>query len=124
MKLTTLSVALSLACCVLSPPPVGAAELATSAAAATAIPAGNVSWGVRAQLREDNLRKMASLYGAAARGGPGVTSAARKVGDYFMAQMDLTAIEQNGLAPLRPTLDRSSTGTPISTAPVLPPSRR
>ncbi len=126
MKPKLLHIALSLAFAALALPPAGAAGLgaapATAAAraagddfydfvngdldAGTIIPAGNGSWGVRAQLRDDNLKKMAALYQAASRGGPGVSPAARKVGDYFVAQTDLAAIERKGLAPLRPTLER------------------
>lgn len=75
-------------------------------AAATAIPDGAGSWSVRAQLRDDNLKRMAALYARAARGEPGTSASARRVGLYYAAQMDRDAIERKGLAPLRPALAR------------------
>lgn len=72
---------------------------------ATAIPDGYNAWGARAQLRQDNLEKMAALYQEAARGGPGISAAAQRVGLYNAAQMDLATIERKGLAPVRAMLD-------------------
>jgi len=69
------------------------------------IPAGNANWGVRAQLRYDNSRKMVALYEAAAAGKTG-GAVAKKVGDYYMAQMDQAGLDAKGNAPLQPLLDR------------------
>lgn len=72
--------------------------------AATEIPAGNVRWGVRAQLREDNLKKMAALYQRAAEGGSGTSDSAKRVGDYYRAQLDYAGIEAKGMMPIKPVL--------------------
>ncbi|UUZ57295.1 M13 family metallopeptidase [Massilia sp. H-1] len=69
------------------------------------MPDGYNAWGARAQLRQDNLEKMAALYQEAARGGPGISAAAHRVGLYNAAQMDLATIERKGLAPVRAMLD-------------------
>lgn len=69
------------------------------------IPAGNVSWGARAQLRLANSQKMAALYQAAAAGKLG-GGAAKKTGDYYMAQLNQAAIDARGTAPLQPLLAR------------------
>jgi len=74
--------------------------------AATAIPAGASSWSERARVRDDSLKQMAVLYENAAKGAPGTSAAARRVGRYYAAQMDRAAIERRGLAPLRPVLAR------------------
>lgn len=74
--------------------------------AAAAIPANASSWGVRAQLREDNLKEMVTLFQAASDGAPGTTAAARRVGDFYVAQMNGPAIEAKGLAPIQPLLER------------------
>lgn len=70
------------------------------------IPAGHVRWGVVNQVREDNLKKMLALYEEAAKGGPATSPAAKKVGDYFAAQMDQAGIEARGFAPIKPLLDQ------------------
>ncbi len=67
--------------------------------ATTAIPDGANSWGVRTQLREDNLKKMVALIGAADK-----RPWARKVANFHDAELDLATIERKGLAPIRPML--------------------
>jgi putative endopeptidase len=74
--------------------------------ASTVIPPGTASWGVRAQLRDDNLKEMATLFEHASSGAPGTSAAARRAGDFYMAQMNGPAIEAKGMAPIRPLLDR------------------
>jgi putative endopeptidase len=74
--------------------------------ASTLLPAGAGVWSVRAQVRENNLAAMAKLYRDAAANVPGTTAAAKRVGDYFVAQLDGAAIEAKGLAPIRPLLGR------------------
>lgn len=71
---------------------------------ATELPADTAVWSAQAQLRRDNLRKMAELYRAAAKASPAPRPAAKKVGDYYWAQMDQAGIEAKGLAPIRPLL--------------------
>jgi len=75
-------------------------------AASTTIPPGAGTWGVRAQRRQDNLQAMEKLYRDAANGVAGPTAAAKRVGDYFVAQLNAEAIEAKGVAPLQPKLTR------------------
>jgi len=69
--------------------------------AAAVIPADHTSWGVTAQMSEENYRRMAELYTAAARSGD---AAARRVGLFYSAQLDQAALEARGLRPLAPRL--------------------
>jgi putative endopeptidase len=73
---------------------------------ATVLAPDTPNWGVRAQLRQDNLKRMAKLFTAAARGGPSVSASAKRTGDYFAAQLNLAAIEAKGMTPIRPLLER------------------
>ncbi len=70
----------------------------------TVIPAGHVRWGMGTQIREDNLKKMQTLYELAARGGAATTASAKKTGHHFVAQMDLAGIEARGFEPIKPVL--------------------
>lgn len=72
----------------------------------TVIPPGNSTWTVRSELRDTNLKAMARLYQDAAKGAPGTSAAAKRVGDYFVAQLDTAAIEAKGMAPIQPLLGR------------------
>lgn len=66
------------------------------------IPADQASWSVYGKLYQDNQRFLwGILDGLAKNGGSG---AQRKLGDYFAACMDETAIEKLGAAPLAPSL--------------------
>ncbi len=71
----------------------------------TEIPADRSSWGTGAIVVERTATRVAELIkDAAANAAPG--SEARKVGDYYATFMDEAAIEQKGIAPLQPTLDK------------------
>lgn len=74
--------------------------------ASTPLPDGAGIWSVRTELRERNLNAMAKLYRDAAANAPGTTASAKRVGDYFVAQLDGAAIEAKGMAPIRPLLAR------------------
>ena len=72
----------------------------------TPIPADRSSWGVDAVLTELTSRRTAGLIQeAAARDAP-PGSEVRKIGDYYSSFMDEASIEQKGLAPLEPLLER------------------
>lgn len=74
--------------------------------AATAIPADSASWSVRAQMRQDALKTLVGMYQDAAKGAPGTSAAAKRVGDFYVSQLNADAIEAQGLAPIKPLLDR------------------
>lgn len=82
--------------------------------AGTPLPANAGVWSVRAQLREDNLNTMAKMYRDAAANVPGTSAAAKRVGDYFVAQLDGAAIEAKGMAPIQPLLGRIAAIADIS----------
>jgi putative endopeptidase len=71
----------------------------------TEIPADRSTYGASAILIEQTDRRVADLIRDPANGRAPEGSDLRKVGDYYAAFMDTTAIEAAGLAPLRPTLD-------------------
>ncbi len=71
----------------------------------TEIPADHASWGTGAMVYERTTAAVAELVKDAAANAP-AGSEARKVGDYYAAFMDEATIEQKGLTPLRPTLDK------------------
>jgi predicted metalloendopeptidase len=71
----------------------------------TEIPADRSTYGASAVLIEQTDRRVADLIRDPANGRAPEGSDLRKVGDYYAAFMDTTAIEASGLAPLRPTLD-------------------
>lgn len=70
----------------------------------TVIPAGRERWGAREELQDQARRRIEALIEEA--GGAPAGSAARKVGDFRAAWLDQAAIEDRGLAPLQPLLDR------------------
>ena len=74
-------------------------------AARTEIPADRASYGTGAILAELTDARVADLIRQAASGKAAAGSERRKVGDFYAAFMDSTAIEARGLAPLKPTLD-------------------
>ncbi|HLO67987.1 MAG TPA: M13 family metallopeptidase [Holophaga sp.] len=70
---------------------------------ATAIPGDMASYGTGAMLVELTLKRNRALVEEARTARPG--SEARKIGDFYAAFMDEAAIEQRGLAPVKPFLD-------------------
>ena len=73
--------------------------------ARTEIPADRSSYGASAILVDQTDAQVADLIRQAAASDARAGSERRKVGDYYAAFMDSTAIEARGLAPLKPTLD-------------------
>jgi predicted metalloendopeptidase len=71
----------------------------------TEIPADRSTYGNSAMLIEKTDRQVADLIRDPANGQAPAGSDLRKIGDYYAAFMDTTAIESAGLTPLRPTLD-------------------
>jgi putative endopeptidase len=71
----------------------------------TEIPADRSTYGTSAILIEQTDREVADLIRDPANSQAPAGSDLRRVGDYYAAFMDTTAIESAGLTPLRPTLD-------------------
>jgi endothelin-converting enzyme/putative endopeptidase len=69
------------------------------------IPADQARWNVYAKLGTDNLKFLWGMLEEAAKPAPGRPPLQQKIGDYFAACMDETAIEKAGRAPLERTLD-------------------
>jgi endothelin-converting enzyme/putative endopeptidase len=69
----------------------------------TEIPADRSSWGAMGQLAEDTNQRIARLIEALANE-KGLGAEARKVSDFYSAYMNEAAIEQKGVAPLKPIL--------------------
>jgi putative endopeptidase len=70
------------------------------------IPSDHSSFGLFALVFERNEAILHDLLEKAAAGGSQRTSNQQKIGDYYAACMDTSAIEQKGLRPLQPELDR------------------
>ncbi len=71
---------------------------------AVEIPAGRSRWNARDEIATLTQRQITALMDDAARAAPGTD--ARKVADFRAALGDRAAIEQQGLAPLKPLLAR------------------
>jgi len=69
---------------------------------ANEIPAGRARWNARDEIAAQTARQMTALLDDAARAAP--DSVARKVADFRAAASGRAAIEQQGLAPLKPLL--------------------
>lgn len=74
--------------------------------AATTIPSDHINWSSFSQMTEDNWKKMSQLYQDAANSSSASSAAAKRVGDYYVAQLDEAGIEAKGLAPIQPVLDQ------------------
>jgi endothelin-converting enzyme/putative endopeptidase len=68
------------------------------------IPADEAAWSVYAKLAYDNERFLWGILEEAAKQAPGRTPAQVKIGDYFHACMDESAIEAAGIRPIEPQL--------------------
>jgi putative endopeptidase len=71
----------------------------------TEIPADRSSWSPDAGLSELTARRTADLIKEVFKSNAPAGSDRRKIRDYYASFMDSTAIEQKGLAPLKPALD-------------------
>jgi endothelin-converting enzyme/putative endopeptidase len=70
------------------------------------IPPDQSAWEVYSKLEYDNQQLLWGLLQQASQPNPSRTVAEQKIGDFFHACMDEAAIEQAGLQPLQPVLDR------------------
>jgi putative endopeptidase len=70
------------------------------------IPADQASWSVYGKLYQDNQRFLWGILQDLSQRTTGRTADQQKIGDYFAACMDISAVEKAGLAPLQPRLQR------------------
>jgi putative endopeptidase len=70
------------------------------------IPSDRAGYGTGTMIAEHNEYILHTMLEGAATGGPGRTPNEQKIGDYYAACMDTKAIDQKGLRPLQPELDR------------------
>lgn len=68
------------------------------------MPPDQARWSVYGKLHDENTQFLWGLLEAAAQPGGSRTPSEQRIGDYFAACMDEAAVEQAGLAPLRPDL--------------------
>ena len=73
---------------------------------ANPIPPDQASWSVYGKLTEDNAQFLWGILEDAARPSEGRTPVQQKIGDYFHACMDETAVDASGAKPLEPPLRR------------------
>jgi putative endopeptidase len=72
----------------------------------TPIPADESSYGQFNELNDQNELVLKAILEKAAEGGPGRTANEQKIGDYYATCMNVEAVNQAGLKPLQPLLDR------------------
>src|SRR5258706_7962135 len=70
------------------------------------IPADRASWQSFSELDENNLGIERGILEKAASGGPGRDAIDQKIGDLYGSCMDEKAVNEKGIAPLKPELDR------------------
>jgi putative endopeptidase len=72
----------------------------------TPIPADESSYGQFNELNDQNELVLKAILEKAAAGGAGRTANEQKIGDYYATCMNVEAVNQAGLKPLQPLLDR------------------
>jgi endothelin-converting enzyme/putative endopeptidase len=70
------------------------------------IPADQSSWGVYSKLQDQNRSVLRDILESAAIPSPDRTPTTRKIGDYYAACMEETAVDRAGLTPLNQELHR------------------
>jgi len=70
------------------------------------VPAKETRWGSFNELREFNIQAVRTILEKAAKSGAPVGSIEKRVGDFFAAAMDSSAMEERGVKPIKPYLDR------------------
>src|SRR5258708_2724429 len=79
------------------------------------IPADQSSWGIGNLVIEENLKRLREISEKAAEKNAAKGSSEQKIGDFWSAAMDSAKIEQNGLKPLQPYLDKINSITDVKT---------
>ena len=70
------------------------------------LPSDRARWGRFAELSDRNERVLLDILQGAAAAKAGRSAIDQKIGDYYASCMDTAAINQKGLTPVRPELDR------------------
>ena len=70
------------------------------------IPPDQSSWDLYSKMEDENKEKLRGILEAASTPDRGRTAVNQKIGDYYAACMDEKAIEDKGIEPLKPGLDR------------------
>ncbi len=70
------------------------------------IPPDQSSWDLYSKMEDENKEKLRSILEAAASPDPGRNAVNQKIGDYYASCMDEKTIEDKGIEPLKPELDR------------------
>ncbi|MGC1296406.1 MAG: M13 family metallopeptidase, partial [Alloacidobacterium sp.] len=70
------------------------------------IPADESSYGRGTELENQNRLVLKSILEKAAAGGPDRSANEQKIGDYYATCIDVNAVNEAGLKPLQPVLDR------------------
>src|SRR5579862_1804629 len=74
--------------------------------AANPIPPDQSQWGRFSELQDRNRTVLHNILETNSANKPSRTAIEQKIGDYYASCMDEKAIDQAGLAPLKPDLDR------------------
>ena len=69
------------------------------------IPPDQTSWSVYGKLYQDNLNFLRGILEEAAQPNGSRDAVMQKIGDFYAACMDESAVEKRGLAPIKPDLD-------------------
>ena len=72
------------------------------------IPPDQTSWSVYAKMYQDNLTFLRGILEQAAQPDPKRNAVTQKIGDFYGACMDESAVEKRGTAPIQPELDAIS----------------
>ncbi|HWQ52276.1 MAG TPA: M13 family metallopeptidase [Bryobacteraceae bacterium] len=70
------------------------------------VPPDLAVWGRMAEVAEQNRVILRDILEKAAAGGAGRSAVEQKIGDHYAACMDERAVEERGIAPLKPDLER------------------
>ena len=83
------------------------------------IPADQPRWGVYSKLAQDNQRLLFGILDDLAKNTAGRSANQQKIGDYFGACMNESAVEKRGAGPLKPSLDQIDAMTSKQQLPAL-----
>ena len=70
------------------------------------IPGDRPEWDSFSEVEEQNLAVLRDILENAEKGGAGRDAIGQKIGDYYGACMDESAVEAKGISPIKPELDR------------------
>jgi predicted metalloendopeptidase len=70
------------------------------------IPSDKSSWGSFMELRENTLPQLRDIIQKASAGTPAAGTDAQRIGDFYASFMDEPRLEQLGVSPLKPELDK------------------